>query len=69
MFPQVSNDSEKTRFDLDWLTKIVAMVCPITNYTADYVMYECSLCECFYFCVQFVRRKDDKNVIRRRNTD
>ena len=69
MFPQVLLSDEKNRFDIDWLTKICSMVCSMTNYQAEFVMYECSLTECFYYIVQYARQKDTKNQIRRRNSD
>ena len=69
MFPHVASSNQVTRFDLDWLTKIVSMVCAMTNYKADYVMYECSLTQCFYYAIQYARKNDTKNEIRRYNTD
>ena len=70
MFPKITNNSnDKIRYDLDWLTKISAMVCDVTNYTSDYVYTQLSLTECFYHVVQYARKNDPKNDIRRANSD
>jgi hypothetical protein len=59
---------EEPRFDLDWLTGLVAAVCPLTGKTSDEVIYDMSLCECMYYRIQKAREGDIKGEIRRRNS-
>lgn len=59
---------EKPRYDLDWLTHIVSVVSPLTGRTSDAVIYDTSICECMYYCVQQARQYDYKHEIRRRDS-
>lgn len=59
---------EEPRFDLDWLTGLVAAVSPLTGKTSDEVIYDMSLCECMYYRIQKAREGDIKGEIRRRNS-
>lgn len=67
MFPVIGINDQDVRFNLDWLTKIVAMVCELTNRTSQDVMYNMSLTEVLSFVVQSCRRNDPDNQIKRRN--
>ena len=69
MFPKNNINSEQARYNVDWLTKIVSMVCQLTNKDSEYVMYEMSLTEALSYVVQYARRNDLKGQIRRRNSD
>ena len=69
MLVNQAKTDEKTRFDLDWLTHIVSVVSPLTGKTSDEVIFDTSLCECLYYCIQRAREFDYKNEIRRRNSD
>lgn len=61
--------SEQIRFNADWVTKIVSVVCPLTNKTSDDIIFNMSLTECFYYMIQNARKYDDKGVIKRKNSD
>lgn len=69
MLANTSTHSEKPRFDIDWLTHIVSVVAPMTNKTAEEVIFDMSLCECLYYCVHKAREFDYKHEIRRRDSD
>ena len=70
MLPRVTQDnSEKMRFDADWLTHVISVVCPLTNKTSEEVIYDMSLTECMYYLIQRARENDAKGEIRRRNSD
>lgn len=62
-------ENEQIRFNADWLTKIVAIVCPLTNKTSDDVIFNMALTECFYYLIQYARKFDDKGLIKRKNSD
>lgn len=64
-----SNQSEKARYDADWLTHLASVVCPFTGKTSDEVIYDMSLTECYYYCIQKARETDVAGNIRRRNSD
>ena len=66
MFPQ-SVTTEKTEFNVDWMTKIIAMVCKMTNHNSSYIMNKMSLTECFYYVAQNARENDIHHTIKRRN--
>lgn len=59
----------QVRFNADWLTKLVAVICPLTNKKSEQVMFNMSLTECFYYMIQNARKYDDKNMIKRKNSD
>ena len=63
-----SNDNDEVRYNADWITKIVSVVCPLTNKTSDDVIYNMSLTECFYYMIQHARKFDDKGLIKRKNS-
>lgn len=72
MFNSFINNTEQkqeVRFNADWVTKIVSVVCPLTNKTSDDVIFNMSLTECFYYMVQNARKYDDKDLIKRKNSD
>ena len=70
MLPRITQEnSEKMRFDADWLTHVVSVVCPLTNKTSEEVIYDMSLTECMYYLIQRARENDAKGEIRRRNSD
>jgi hypothetical protein len=70
MLPHASTQSdEKVRFDADWLTHLVSIVCPLVGKTSDEVIYDTSVCECMYYMIQRARENDAKGEIRRRNSD
>ena len=69
MLQSQGGNLEKPRFDLDWLTRLVSVVCPLTNKTSDEVIYDMSLTECYSYCIQRARETDVSGDIRRRNTD
>lgn len=64
-----SEDKQEVRFNADWVTRIVSVVCPLTNKTSDDVIFNMSLTECFYYFVQNARKYDDKDLIKRKNSD
>ena len=68
-FSVLTESNEQTRFNADWVTKIVSVVCPLTNKTSDDVIFNMSLTECFYYMIQHARKYDDKNMIKRKNSD
>ena len=67
MFPAIK--AEEVRFNVDWLTRIVSMVCQMTNKSSDDVMLNMSLTEAFSYVVQYCRKDDVKYQIKRRNSD
>ena len=69
MLADTTTHTDKPRFDLDWLTHIVSVVAPMTGKTSDQIIYDTSLCECLYYCIQKAREFDYKHEIRRRNSD
>lgn len=69
MLPQSTGSDERIHYNLDWLTRIASIVCSMTNYPADHVIYDCSLTQCFYYVIQYARKSDTKNEIRKHNTD
>lgn len=68
MLQSQGGSSDKPRFDLDWLTRLASVVCPLTNKTSDEVIYDMSLTECYYYCIQRARETDVSGDIRRRNS-
>ena len=68
MLPQQSGN-EKSRFNLDWLTGIVSIVCRMVNCDRQYALYKMSMTEAFYYVIQHLRQNDIKGQIRRRNSD
>lgn len=69
MLVATGQQQEQQRYDLDWLTHLVSVVSPLTNKTSDDVIYNTSLCECLYYCIQEARKYDYKHEIRRRNSE
>ena len=57
------------RYNADWLTRVVSIVCPMTGKSADQVLFNMSLTECFYYFVQQARKTDTHNLIKRLNSD
>ena len=68
MLPGVSGDVECV-YDADWLTRLVARVCKVTNLTPDRVMFELPLVSCCYYFIQAAREYDVKGLIRRRSNE
>lgn len=64
-----NQNGEKARYDADWLTHLASVVCPLTGKTSDEVIYDMSLTECYYYCIQKARETDVAGNIRRRNSD
>ena len=64
---QMSGD--ETRYNADWLTRVVSVVCPMTGKTSDQVIFNMSLTECFYYFIQQARKYDTQGLIKRRNSD
>lgn len=71
MIPTTSSNQngEKARYDADWLTHLASVVCPLTGKSSDEVIYDMSLTECYYYCIQKARETDVAGNIRRRNSD
>ena len=63
------NTTEQVRYNSDWLTRLVAVVAPLTNKKSDDIIFNMSLTECFYYVIQNARKNDDKNLIKRKNSD
>lgn len=69
MFPKNGIAKEDVKFNLDWLTRIVSIVCPLTNKDSVYVMTEMSLTQAFSYVVQYSKQYDVNDEIKRRNSD
>ena len=69
MLPSMYSTGEKCRYNLEWVTSILKMVCNAVNADRDYVLYRMSLTECFYHVINVLKENDTKNLIRRRNSD
>ena len=65
MFPQNSK-GETPVFNVDWMTKMIAMACQVTNQTCSFIMNKMSLTECLYYVVQYCRKNDINHTIQRR---
>ena len=63
-----SQSGGKARYDADWMTHLASVVCPLTGKTSDDVIYDMSLTECYYYCIQKARETDVSGNIRRRNS-
>ena len=68
MLPGVSGDVECV-YDADWLTRLAARVCKVTNLTPDRVMFDLPLVSCCYYFIQAAREYDVKGLIRRRSNE
>ena len=69
MWPYLKQEGELNRYNLDWLTRIISYAAQVTNKTSDELIFNSSLTEVLYFAIQYCRKFDDKNAIRRRNSD
>lgn len=69
MLPSQYANSEKSRFNLEWLTSIVSTVCRMVNCNRQYALYQMSMTEAFYYVVCHLKQGDVKGQIRRRNSD
>lgn len=69
MLPDTHENNERNRFNVDWLTSIISVVCKMTNCHKDEVLYKMNLNECFYYVIQNLRQNDYKAQIRRRNSE
>ena len=68
MLPGVSGGVECV-YDADWLTRLAARVCKVTNLTPDRVMFDLPLVSCCYYFIQAAREYDVKGLIRRRSNE
>ena len=69
MFPQTQTQKTDVKFNLDWLTKIVALCAKMTNKKSDQIMFDMSLTQVLSYVVQACRQGDVNDSIRRRNSD
>lgn len=69
MIPYGENEkSEIPHYNLDWLTRIVSIACMMTNKTSDQIAFNMSLTEIYSYIIQYMRKNDTKNEIKRRNS-
>ena len=69
---QMLNTTKKDkqiRYNADWLTSLISIVSPLTNKDSEYIMYDMSLTECYSYFIQYARQFDDKEQIKRHNSD
>lgn len=69
MLSMYSGGKDEQRFNADWLTRVVSVVCPLTNKTSEDVIFNTSLTQCFYYFIQNARKYDTQGLIKRRNSD
>lgn len=69
MIPSRQSTGDKSHFNLDWLTGILSIVCRMTNCTREFALYKMSMVQAFYYVIQYLKEKDIKGEIKRRNSD
>lgn len=65
LFPRSGKDKEKTSYDADWLTSIVARTHDVTGLTPDHIMFEMPLASCCSYFVQYARNKGVEGIYKR----
>lgn len=68
LLPTTKVDSEKSKFNLEWLTSIVSIVYKQSGCDRFYILYQMSMIQAFYYVICCLKQNDIKNQIKRRNS-
>lgn len=68
LLPKTQGITEKSRFNLEWLTSMLSIVYKQSGCDRLYILHKMSLIQVFYYVINYLKQNDVKNQIRRRNT-